>query len=188
MTLAQSLRPVHRTHAFVYDLVVVIGGSFLIAASAHIALPVPFSPVPVTGQTFAVLFLGALLGSARGASAVLAYLGQGIAGLAVFAGGGAGIAHLAGPTGGYLVGFVGAAYVTGYLAERGWNSRVVSAAAAMALGNGVIYAVGAAWLGAFVGLERAFALGVLPFLVGDALKIGLATVLLPMTSALVRRG
>ena len=187
MTLAALFRPAQRAHALLYDTTLVLGSSILIALSAQVALPVPLSPVPVTGQTFAVLFLGALLGGVRGASAVLAYLAEGLAGFPVFTGGGAGIAHLAGPTGGYLVGFVGAAYLTGSLAERGWNARVVSVVAAMALGSVVIYAFGATWLAAFVGADRALALGVLPFLVGDALKIGLAAAALPAIAASMNR-
>ncbi len=84
------------------------------------AIQLPFSPVPITGQTMAVLLVGALLGSRRGALAVLAYIAEGLAGLPVFAGGAAGLARLFGPTGGYLVGFVAAAFLVGWLAERGW--------------------------------------------------------------------
>lgn len=186
MTLADSLRPADRTRAFLYDLALVVGGGVLIGLSAQVAVPIPFSPVPVTGQTFAVLLLGGLLGSVRGASAVVAYLVQGVAGLPVFAGGGMGLAHLIGPTGGYLIGFVGAAYLTGYLAERGWNARVATVILAMALGNLVILGVGVTWLGALIGADRAFALGVLPFLVGDALKIALAATVLPLTNGAMK--
>jgi len=94
---------------------------------------------------------------------------------------------LVGPTGGYLLGFLGAAYITGYLAERGWNARVVTVIAAMLLGNLVIYAVGATWLALFVGYGRALAVGVAPFLVGDALKVGLAAALLPLVTGSVGR-
>jgi biotin transport system substrate-specific component len=182
MTLAAHFRPAQRAHALTYDLALVLGGSILIALSAQLALPIPFSPVPVTGQTFAVVFLGALFGGVRGASAVLAYLAEGVAGFPVFSSGGAGFAHLAGPTGGYLVGFVGAAYLTGHLAERGWNARVWRVATAMVLGNVVIYAFGATWLAAFVGAGPALALGVVPFLAGDALKTALAAAALPVVT------
>lgn len=187
MTLAQTLRPAHHVLALLYDAVLILGGSILIALSAQVSVLIPLSPVPVTGQTFAVLFLGALLGSARGAAAVLAYLAEGIAGMPVFAGGSWGIMHLLGPTGGYLVGFVGAAYLTGFLAERGWNAKLYTVALAMLLGNVVLHAVGAVWLAFSVGFRNALALGVLPFLVGDALKVGLASVLLPPITAFTNR-
>ncbi len=180
MVYADLLRPTVRRTALLYDAALVLGGSLLIALSAQVAIPLPFSPVPVTGQTLAVLLVGALLGSRRGALAVVAYIAQGLAGLPVFAGGAAGLARLFGPTGGYLVGFVAAAFLVGLLAERGWDRRFGTTVAAMTLGNVVIYAVGATWLAVFVGgLPQAWSMGVLPFLPGDAVKIVLAAVVLP---------
>ena len=180
MVYADLLRPTMRRSALLYDAALVLGASLVIALSAQVAIQLPFSPVPITGQTMAVLLVGALLGSRRGALAVLAYIAQGLAGLPVFAGGVAGLARLFGPTGGYLVGFVAAAFLVGWLAERGWDRRFGTTLAAMTLGNLVIYSVGAAWLAVFVGgLSGAWSLGVLPFLPGDALKIVLAAVLLP---------
>ena len=180
MVYADLLRPSMRRSALLYDAALVLGGSLFIALSAQVAIQLPFSPVPITGQTLAVLLVGALLGSRRGALAVLAYIAEGLAGLPVFAGGAAGLARLFGPTGGYLVGFVAAAFLVGWLAERGWDRRFGTTIAAMTLGNVVIYSVGAVWLAVFVGgLSRAWSLGVLPFLPGDALKIVLAAVLLP---------
>ena len=180
MVYADLLRPTMRRSALLFDAALVLGASLVIALSAQVAIQLPFSPVPITGQTMAVLLVGALLGSRRGALAVLAYIAQGLAGLPVFAGGAAGLARLFGPTGGYLVGFVAAAFLVGWLAERGWDRRFGTTLAAMTLGNLVIYGVGAVWLAVFVGgLSRAWSLGVLPFLPGDALKIVLAAVLLP---------
>jgi biotin transport system substrate-specific component len=180
MVYADILRPTVRRSALLYDAALVLAGSLLIALSAQVAIPLPFSPVPVTGQTMAVLLVGALLGSRRGSLAVLVYIAQGLAGLPVFAGGAAGPARLLGPTGGYLVGFVLAAYLVGLLAERGWDRRVGTTAAAMALGNVVIYAVGALWLAVFVGgLVPALTAGVLPFIPGDLVKIAAAALLLP---------
>jgi biotin transport system substrate-specific component len=180
MVYADILRPAVRRSALLYDAALVLAGSLLIALSAQVALLLPFSLVPVTGQTMAVLLVGALLGRRRGSLAVLAYIAEGMAGLPVFAGGAAGPARLLGPTGGYLVGFVAAAYLVGMLAERGWDRRISTTAAAMALGNLVIYAVGALWLAPFVGgIDQALAMGVAPFIPGDLLKIGAAALLLP---------
>jgi biotin transport system substrate-specific component len=178
-TYADILRPSARRFALLYDITLILGGSLLIALSAQIAIPLPFSPVPITGQTLAVLLIGALLGSRRGGLSLLVYLIEGTSGLPVFAGGGAGPAHLAGPTGGYLVGFVAAAYVTGLLAERGWDRRIGTTLAAMLLGNAVLYAFGLVWLAAYVGIGRALPLGLYPFIVGDLAKLTLAALLLP---------
>lgn len=179
MPYANILRPSVKRYALLYDAALVIGGSLLIALCARIAIPLPFSPVPITGQTLAVLLVGALLGSRRGSLCLLAYLAEGIAGLPVFAGGKAGLTHLMGPTGGYLVGFVAAAYVTGLLAERGCDRRTGTALLVMLLGNAAIYAFGLLWLTCFVGGERALAVGLLPFVPGDFLKLFLGAMLLP---------
>lgn len=180
MVYADLLRPSVRRSAWIYDAALVLAGSWLIALSAQVAVALPFSPVPVTGQTAAVLLVGALLGSRRGSLAVLAYIAQGLAGLPVFAGGAFGLARLLGPTGGYLLGFVAAAFLVGWLAERGWDRRPLSTAAAMVLGNVVIYTIGALWLAVFVGgLRQAAAVGIVPFIPGDLLKIAVAAVLLP---------
>jgi biotin transport system substrate-specific component len=171
-----------------YDLTLVLGGSLLIAVCAQVAIPLPFSPIPVSGQTLAVLLTGALLGSWRGSLSVLTYLVQGIAGLPVFAGGRAGPAHLLGPTGGYLVGFVLAAWVVGRLAERGWDRRATTTLLAMLLGNATLYACGLSWLAVFVGVERAPPLGLYPFVGGDLLKLAVATALLPSGWRIIGRG
>jgi biotin transport system substrate-specific component len=169
----------------------VLGFSVFIALSAQIA--VPFWPVPVTGQTLAVLLAGAALGPRLGVLAVLAYIAEGLAGLPVFAAGAAawqptrlpGVPYILGPTAGYLAGFVVAAGVVGWLAERGWDRSLGRAALAMVLGQLVIYAFGLAWLARFVPLDGLLAAGVLPFLPGDAVKIGLAAVALPGAWSLV---
>ena len=119
------------------------------------------------------------MGSHRAGVCLLAYLVEGIVGLPVFAGGKAGVAHLFGPTGGYLLGFVPAASLVGWLAEHGWDRRPVTAFAAMLLGNIVIYAFGLPWLAYFVGGERVLVAGLLPFIPGDLIKILLATMMLP---------
>jgi biotin transport system substrate-specific component len=170
------------------SVALVVAFSLLTAAAAQVVVPLPFTPVPLTGQTFAVLLTGALLGPRLGALAMLAYLLEGAAGLPFFRGGAGGVTHFAGATAGYLLAFPAAAYVTGYLSERGWDRRFVTAAAAMALGSLVILACGWAWLALmFKGGTEAFRLGVAPFLPGDVLKVALAAAVLPSGWALLRR-
>ena len=166
----------------------VVAFSLLVALSAQVAVPLPWTPVPLTLQTFAVLLTGALLGSRLGALALFAYLVEGAAGLPFFSAGRGGAAHLLlAPTAGYLLAYPVAAYVTGQLAERGWDRRYLSAAAAMALGSAVILAGGWAGMLRFYQPAQAFALGVAPFVAGDLLKIALAAAVLPSGWALVRR-
>ena len=157
--------------AWLYDVLLVAGFSLVIALCAQVAIPLPFTPVPVTLQTLAAVVAGGLLGSTRGTAAVLAYLGEGFAGLPVFSGGRAGIAHLMGPTGGYLLGFVLAAFLVGLLCERGASRSWLATLAALVAGSLVIYVPGVLWLGAFTGTQKALALGFVPFLIGDALKV-----------------
>ncbi len=161
------------------EIVLVIAGSILVAIAAQLYLPLPFSPVPITGQTFAVLFLAALYGNNRGGLTVLTYLILGIIGRPVFASGAFGIATIIGPTGGYLVGFLPAAYIVGFLSKRRWDRQAWSTAMSMIIGNIIIYLSGTAWLSQFVGWDHVLQLGIIPFLIGDAAKIALAMVLLP---------
>lgn len=189
MTYADVLRPSTRRYALLYDATLVVAGSLLVALLAQFAVPLPFSPVPVTGQTLAVLMVGMLLGSRRGGLALLTYLAEGAMGLPVLAGGAAGLARLTGPTGGYLIGFVAAAFLVGWLAERGWDRRPETTLLAMLLGNAVIYVCGLPWLAHFVGVERVLSLGLLPFLAGDLGKALLTMALLPWGWQLLdRRG
>lgn len=152
-------------------------GAILIALCAQIEIPL--QPVPITGQTFGVLLIAALLGAKRGATAIMTYLTAGAAGLPVFAGGSAGLHVFAGPTAGYLIGFVLAAYLVGWLSELKWDRKFWTAVASMTLGTLVIFLFGAIGLVRFTGPEQVFQLGVLPFLPGAAIKIGLAAALLP---------
>lgn len=154
-----------------YNVLLVGGGCFAIALSAQAYLPLGFTPVPVTLQTLTVLLAGALLGSRKGAFAVLTYLGLGIAGLPFFAQGGVGFARFMGPTGGYLAGFVAAAYVVGLFFERGWGRNVFKTAAALLAGSAIIYLFGLARLAIFVGWERVLPLGLYPFIIGDLVKL-----------------
>ncbi len=168
------------------NVVLVLAGSVLTALSAQVAIPLPFSPVPVTGQTFAVLLIGAVLGSRLGALAMLAYLAEGAIGLPVFAGGHGTLLWMLGPTGGYLAGFVVAAYIIGWLCEHAWDRRLLTALAAMLLGNVAIYALGLPWLAHFVGTGKVVALGLAPFIAGDVAKIVLAGLALPTAWKFVR--
>lgn len=178
-TYSDVFRPQTRSNVLAYELLLLVGATLVIALSAQVSINLWFTPVPITGQTFAVLLVGTLLGSKRGAVALLTYLAEGLAGMPVFANGTSGWAILSGPTGGYLVGFVAAAFVTGWLAERGWDRRVWTTALAMLIGNLVIYACGLTWLAKFVGTAHVLEAGLTPFLTGDALKIALAAGLLP---------
>lgn len=174
VTVADLWRPCQKTRALFYDIALIIGASLLIALSAQVAIPL--WPVPVTGQTFAVLMIAALLGSRRGCLAVLAYIAEGAAGLPVFAMGRAGLVAF---TAGYLVGFVPAAYVVGLLAEKGWDRRVSTTILAMALANIIIYTFGLLWLSCLPGIDSVLREGLYPFILGDLLKIALAAALLP---------
>ena len=187
MTAVDIFRPSLRRFSLPYDAACVVSGSLLVALSAQVAIPLPFSPVPITGQTLAALLIGALLGRRLGAVALLLYLAEGAIGLPVFAGGGVGLARLAGPTGGFLVGLVVAAYLVGALAERGWVRRPATTVLAMLFGNVVIYAFGLTWLARFLGAGQVLAAGLLPFIPGDLLKLALAAALLPSGLALLGR-
>ena len=163
----------------------VLGFSLLTALAAQIVIPI--GPVPITAQSFAVLLTGALLGSRLGAMAMVAYLIEGASGLPFFYGGSGGIAHLLGPTGGYLVAFPAAAFITGAFAEHGWDKRFVTAAAAMTIGSVLIILSGWAWLSQFMAASVAFNTGVARFIVGDIVKIILAAAALPVGWKLLNR-
>jgi biotin transport system substrate-specific component len=173
--------------SFTRDLILIGLTSALTGLAAQLEIRLPLTPVPVTLQPLAVFVCGAALGSRRAALAMLLYLAEGAAGLPVFAGGGAGLAHLAGPTGGYLLGFVPAAFVIGWFAERGWDRTPWRAAVAMTLGGVVLYACGVTQLAGFVGRHAALASGVYPFVLGDLLKVAVAAGSLPILWKLLAR-
>jgi biotin transport system substrate-specific component len=158
-------------------LFLIVAGSAMIGLSAQ--LEVPWYPVPVTGQTLMILLIGMAYGPALGAATVIAYLFEGGMGLPVFSGGAAGWPVIAGFTGGYLVGFVPAAALVGYLATRGLGRTILGTVMAMIAGNLVIYAFGVTWLQGFIGIEKAIAGGLMPFIYGDLLKIVIAAALMP---------
>ena len=184
LTLIDAVRPDALSRQ--QNILLVVACGTLMGILAQISVPLPFTPVPVTGQTLGVLLIGALLGSKRGAAALLVHLAEGLAGLPVFANGNTawtitpvGAPAIIGPTAGYLFSFPVAAFIVGWLAERGWDRRPLTAAAAMLIGQAVIYAGGLSWLASYVGAANAVPLGMLPFLPGDAVKLALAALALP---------
>jgi biotin transport system substrate-specific component len=168
-----------RREGRVQDLTLVLGGAGLTGLAAQLSVAVPHSPVPVTGQTFAVLLVGAVLGTRRAMTSMALYLLAGAAGVPWFAQGGSGLVHVA--SFGYVIGFVLAGALVGALAERGADRSAWKTALTMVLGNVVIYAIGVPYLAISAHLSAGMALhyGLVVFLVGDALKIALASGLLP---------
>lgn len=168
--------------ALVTDVMLVILGSAVMAGLAQLSFRLPFTPVPVSGQTLGVMLVGASLGAWRGGAAVLLYLGEGAVGLPVFAEGNSGTVFLTNaPTTGFLWGFVVAAAVVGLLAQLGWDRSVGSAIGAMLVGEVVLFAIGISWLAHFVGVpgETALELGLYPFVLGEILKLAIAAGVLP---------
>jgi biotin transport system substrate-specific component len=165
-----------RQNSFLVKLTAVLAGSFALAISAQLAIPM--FPVPITMQTLVVVLLGYFLGKHTAAATVLAYLAEGSMGLPVFASGGLGLAHLIGPTGGYLLAFVPAAYFSGLLLQKEYKSRWITGTVIMALMLGILF-VGSLWLSIFCGMKTAFTVGFLPFLPGLGIKTLLAFMILP---------
>ena len=184
LTIADFLVPIRvgeRTPTRIRHIALIALGAAVVALLAQVYIPT--TPVPFTGQTLGVLAVGGALGLRRGAAALLLYLAVGSIGLPVFAEGTSGFSVVTGVTGGYLIGFVVAAAIVGRLAELGWDRTIWGGIAAMLLGSIVIYALGVPWLAvtAYQGdLGRAVASGLLPFLLWDAVKLGLAAVAFPV--------
>ncbi len=200
-TLASAFWNPAETSPLLRGAAIAFVASLFVALCAQIS--VPMWPVPITGQTFAVLTVGLVCGWRIGAAALLLYMGEGAIGLPFFAQGKTGLATIIGPSGGYIIGFVFAAALVGYLAERGWDRSFFKTAAAMVLGNIVLYVPGLIWLamfyagpgqayieatGATTATGAALSAGLVPFLFGDALKLLLAATAIPATWALLRRG
>lgn len=181
LTLAGALWPATKESGAARALILMVLGTVALWLSAKIQIPLV--PVPITMQTLVVLTLGVAYGWRLGGATLLLYLAEGAAGLPVFAGGwseGGGYQILYGPTAGYLVGFVAAAGVCGWLAERGWDRSVLRALVAMLIGNVIIYLFGLPWLAMQIGGSATIEYGLLPFLLGDALKVALGACLLPI--------
>lgn len=186
-TLVSALWPESRDSLLRLSAIVVLG-TLLLTASAKIQ--VPFWPVPMTMQTFVVLFLGAALGARLAAATVLLYLLEGAFGLPVFAGTpekGIGLAYMAGPTGGFLLGFLAGAYVVGWLAERGWDRSVPRLFLAMLVGHAVIFFFGVIWLSQLIGFQNAWQAGVAPFYAATVFKTALGAFLVAGLWQLVKR-
>jgi biotin transport system substrate-specific component len=187
-TLSQSVLAGSNRLSLLQQVLLAVAGSLLLWVSAKVQ--VPFWPVPMTMQTFVVLGLGAAFGWRLGMATVALYLLEGAMGLPVFAGTpekGIGLAYMAGPTGGYLAGFVVAAGITGWLAEKGFDRNVLTMGLAMLAGTVAIYALGLGWLGALIGYEKAVQFGLVPFIPGDIAKLILAAIVFPATWKWLKR-
>lgn len=174
--------------ALITDVTLVVLGSAVMAGLAQLSFRLPFTPVPISGQTLGVMLIGASLGAWRGAASMLLYLGEGAAGLPVFAEGQSGAVFLTdAPTTGFLWGFVVAAAVIGLLAQLGWDRSLGSAIGAMVVGEVVVFTMGVGWLAHYLGVpgEEALELGLYPFVVGDVLKLLIAAGVLPAAWRLV---
>lgn len=187
VSLVDTLWPVDagRSRALRAVILAVLGSALMVAASK---IYVPFYPVPLSMQTFAVLVIGMSYGWRLGGSTIALYLAVGAAGVPVFAGPAGGPAVLFGSTGGYLFGFLLAAAACGWLAERGWDRRIVGTVGAMFIGNVIIYVPGLLWLGAVVGWDKpVLEWGLTPFIFGDLTKLALAAAVMPLAWKLVGR-
>ena len=187
-TLAGALWPANSTSSLLRNVILAVAGSLLLWVSAKIQIP--FYPVPMTMQTLVVLGLGAAFGWRLAIATLLLYMVEGAVGLPVFAGTpakGIGLPYMMGATGGYLVGFVLASGLVGWLAQKGADKNVFKMFGAMLLGSAVIYLCGATWLASFIGSEKAIKFGVMPFLYGDLLKAALAAALFPAVWSLIKK-
>jgi Uncharacterized conserved protein len=184
LTIADFLVPIRvgeRLNTRVRDVALVVAGALFIYLTARISIPIPGSPVPITGQTFGVLLVGGALGFRRGLIAVALYVLLGVVGLPFFAEGKGGLTVIWGATGGYLIGFMVAGAVVGRLAELGWDRRIGGALGAMLVGSVIIYAIGLPWLKVVSGwsVQETIANGLTPFVLWDAIKLVLAAALFP---------
>ena len=188
-TLAPTLysRTFPRIANWLRDLTLIVLSALFVAAIAQVKIPLPFTPVPLTGQTFAVLLVAAALGSKRGAASMVLYIALGAFGLPIFAGGASGMTYLTGATLGYLIGFVLAAYIIGLLTERGLERSFRTSIFPFLVGTVIIYFCGVTWLAIVMGsLSKAIGAGLLPFLIGDTIKLIAAALALPAAWKLVK--
>lgn len=184
LTIADFLVPIRvgeRASPRLRNVGLVLAGALLLLLSARVSFAIPGNPVPYTMQTFGVLVVGGALGLRRGGLATLLYVGLGIVGLPFFAQGSGGLDVILGATGGYLVGFVAAGALVGRLAELGWDRKLGGALGATLLGTIVIYAIGVPWLAVVTGMSarEAVAVGLLPFVIVDTVKLVAAAIVFP---------
>jgi biotin transport system substrate-specific component len=192
LTIGDFLVPIRvgeRMGSRLRHLALIAIGAVLIYATAKVSIPVPGSPVPITGQTFGVLLVGGALGFRRGLASIGLYVLIGLIGLPFFAEGKGGVQVVLGATGGYIVGFLVAGSLVGRLAELGWDRRIVGALGAMAIGNVVIYLIGVPWLMVVAHMDLAAGIknGLTPFILGDAIKLILAAITFPVAWWVVGR-
>ena len=203
VTLGDFFFPVflgERLGSRLQGLALAVVGALFIGAAAQVVIPLPGTPVPITGQTFGVLLVGAALGARRSVASLSLYLALGLIGAPLFKSGGHGVEQFAisgadgalalAPTGGYLIGMLFAAWIVGRLADLGWDRSVIGTIAAMAIGSLIIYSFGVPWLAASANLEIGVAIekGLAPFLLGDAIKLGLAAAVFPSAWWYVNHG
>jgi len=184
ITIADFLVPIRVSEGLgvrVRHLALILAGTLVIALAAQIRVFLPNNPIPITGQTFAVLLAGGALGFRRGIASTALYLLLGLVGLPVFAGWRYGLEIVTGVSGGYIVGFILTAAIVGRLAELGWDRHLLGSIGAMVLGSAAVYAIGLPWLAVVSGepVDWVISNGLTPFLAGDALKIALAAVAFP---------
>ncbi len=184
ITIADFLLPIRvgeRMGSRLRHIALIAVGAAVVLASAQFVIRLPYTDVPITGQTFGVLLVGGALGFRRGLMSIALYVAIGLIGLPFFAEHKGGVGVMFGGTGGYIIGFMVAASVVGRLAELGWDRRILGALGAMAIGNVVIYLIGVPWLMVVHGfdLPTGIALGLTPFLIGDAIKLILAAAAFP---------
>ena len=192
LTIGDFLVPIRvsdRLHTRLRHIALIAIGVLLIAAGAKISIVIPGTPVPITGQTFGVLVAGGALGFRRGIAATGIYVLLGVVGLPFFALNKTGIEVLWGTNGGYLIGFIVAAAIVGRLAELGWDRNILGAIGAMLIANAAIYVIGVPWLAVVAGFgpEEAIQKGLVPFVVGDLIKLALSAVVFPAAWWLVGR-
>lgn len=161
----------YKIYTIGYSILQVLFFALLIGFSAQIKIQLPFTPVPITLQTFFVILSGAYLGFSKGVFSNIMYISAGLSGFPIFAGFGSGIIHLLGPTGGYIFGFIFASGVAGILKNKGWTKNFTMSLLLMIFSSIVIYFIGILWLGFYLGFDKIIQVGVIPFLPGDILKI-----------------
>lgn len=169
------------------DMLLVVAASAIIALAAQVAIPLPFTPVPLTLQPLAVIMIGAALGSTRASAAATLYLLEGASGLPVFAQGHGGAIWLVGATAGYLYSYPFAAWLAGFVSERGWGNSIVRAVTGMLAALGVIYLGGWSWLAVLTSPEIAFVQGVAPFMVADIVKVAAGAAMLPFVQRIAAK-